>query len=184
MENLFLGAGEREAFSWENLGDVREGRCDLGEEVPVAVYRLMQRSVFEALAGAFGKERANYYLRKAGYLAGGVFAKSMLELEAEHGAFLAELQSKLREYKLGILRMERYDAETGEVMLTVAQDADCSGLPVTGGTVCHYGEGFFAGILEAYTGRPYTVREIDCWAAGDRVCRFLGKAAVARRAGK
>ncbi|MCK5055523.1 MAG: 4-vinyl reductase, partial [Candidatus Aminicenantes bacterium] len=28
------------------------------------------------------------------------------------------------------------------------------------------------GILEAYTGKAFRVKEIDCWASGDRVCRF------------
>ena len=47
-------------------------------------------------------------------------------------------------------------------------------LPVTNETVCNYDEGFIAGILEAYTGKKYDVREVDCWASGDRVCRFSG----------
>ncbi|MDR0671731.1 MAG: hypothetical protein LBF64_05400 [Oscillospiraceae bacterium] len=29
-----------------------------------------------------------------------------------------------------------------------------------------------SGILEIYTGQKYDVREVDCWASGDRVCRF------------
>ena len=33
---------------------------------------------------------------------------------------------------------------------------------------------FNAIILQAYTGKPYEVREVDCWANGDRVCRFNG----------
>jgi predicted hydrocarbon binding protein len=61
-------------------------------------------------------------------------------------------------------------------VLTVGQDLDCSGLPMTNETVCFYDEGFIAGILETYTGKKYDVREIDCWANGDRVCRFQGTA--------
>ena len=60
--------------------------------------------------------------------------------------------------------------------LTVSEDLDCSGLPVTGETVCVYDEGFIAGILEAYTNRPFEVREIDCWSTGDRTCRFSADA--------
>jgi hypothetical protein len=56
--------------------------------------------------------------------------------------------------------------------LTVAEDLDCSGLPFTDEVVCHYDEGFIAGVLEAYTGKPFEAKEIDCWASGDRVCRF------------
>ena len=46
------------------------------------------------------------------------------------------------------------------------------GLPALGETVCNYDEGFLAGILTAYTQKPYTAVEVDCWATGDRVCRF------------
>jgi predicted hydrocarbon binding protein len=71
--------------------------------------------------------------------------------------------------------MEKLDNETGEIVLTVGEDLDCSGLPVTGETVCSYDEGFLAGVLEAYTGTAYNVREVDCWASGARVCRFKGR---------
>jgi uncharacterized protein len=39
-----------------------------------------------------------------------------------------------------------------------------------------YDEGFISGILKAYSGRDFRVREVDCWATGDRVCRFDVKA--------
>ena len=77
--------------------------------------------------------------------------------------------------KIGILRIESFDAETGEFVLTVAEDLDCSGLPPTNEVVCTYDEGFLSGILDVYSGKKYHVREIDCWANGDRVCRFNGK---------
>ena len=56
----------------------------------------------------------------------------------------------------------------------MGEDLDCSGIPVTNETVCIYDEGFFSGILGAYTGKQYDVREIDCWANGNRICRFRG----------
>jgi predicted hydrocarbon binding protein len=70
--------------------------------------------------------------------------------------------------------VEASDVQNLNFMLTVSEDLDCSGLPIKGVTVCDYDEGFIAGILEAYTGKSYKVREIDCWANGDRVCRFSG----------
>ena len=75
-------------------------------------------------------------------------------------------------YALRRLRTEDVTAPTGKIILTVAEDADCSGLPVLGETVCNYDEGFIAGILSLYSGKPYTAVEVDCWAPGDRVCRF------------
>lgn len=161
-------------FTWESLGDIKKGRGDLGEEMPVLVYRLMQYTMLDVLSKEHGPEKGNEYFRQAGYLAGIEFAKHTLDLKTDLSTFLANLQQALKDLKIGILRMEQYDDETGEIILTVAEDLDCSGVPITNEVVCNYDEGFIAGILEAYTGRKYKVREIDCWANGDRVCRFHG----------
>jgi predicted hydrocarbon binding protein len=178
MGNIFARkAAKHSEFSWDNLGDIKEGRGDLGENMPVLVYRLMQYTMLDVLSKAYGAEKANQHFRDAGFVAGMEFAKNTLELKADFDAFLANLQKALLEMKIGILRMEAFNPENGEIVLTVGQDLDCSGLPVTNENVCNYDEGFIAGILEAYTGKKYTVREVDCWANGDRVCRFNGAVA-------
>jgi len=174
MENVFLQNQNHSAFSWNKLGDIKDGRGDLGEEMPVLVYRLMQYTILDVLARAFGQDRANDFIRAAGRLAGTEFAKNILDLNVDFDTFVANLQNVLQSLKIGILRMESFNAENGEIVLTVGQDLDCSGLPVTDETVCDYDEGFIGGILELYTGKPYKVKEIDCWASGDRVCRFRG----------
>ncbi|MCL1829362.1 MAG: 4-vinyl reductase [Oscillospiraceae bacterium] len=176
MENVFLNKKKHNEFSWENLGNIKEGRGDLGEEMPVLVYRLMQYTMLDVLSKEMGLDRANEYFRDAGFLAGTEFAKHALDLKADFSAFVANLQKALEDLKIGILRMEAFDPETGNIVLTVGQDLDCSGLPITNENVCIYDEGFIAGILEAYTGKKYDVREVDCWASGDRVCRFNGTA--------
>jgi predicted hydrocarbon binding protein len=174
MENVFAEDMGHSSFSWENLGDIKEGRGDLGEEMPVLVYRLMQYTMLDELSKVYGEEQANEHFRRAGFLAGTEFAKNVLDLTLDFSAFVASLQKSLQELRIGILRMEAFDVETGNIVLTVGQDLDCSGLPVTNETVCNYDEGFISGILEAYTGKKYDVREVDCWANGDRVCRFRG----------
>ena len=104
-------------------------RGNLGDELPVMVYRMLEYSLKDELKNRFGKEVQIEVFRSAG-------------------------------------------RKAGEIILTVAEDADCSGLPVLGETVCNYDEGFIAGILSLYSGKPYTAVEVDCWATGDRVCRF------------
>ena len=173
MENVFKKS-DKKTFTWDNLGDVKTGRGDLGDEMPVSVYRLMQYTLLDVLSEEFGLERANSFFSKAGHLAGLQFAKNELTLDLEFSSFISHLQEALKLLKIGILRMEFFNPENGEIILTVGQDLDCSGLPVTNENVCIYDEGFISGILEAYTGNRYDVREIDCWASGDRVCRFKG----------
>jgi predicted hydrocarbon binding protein len=159
-------------FQWENLGDIKEGRGDLGEDMPVLVYRLMQYTMLDILTKDFGADKANEYFIRAGHLAGEEFTRNVLNLSVDFDTFIASLQKTLQDLKVGILRMEAFDPETGNLVLTVGQDLDCSGLPVTNETVCSYDEGFIAGILHAYTGKKYLAKEVDCWANGDRVCRF------------
>ena len=164
----------RKAFSWKSLGDIKFGRGALGEEMPVIVYRLMQFTLIDTISNELGLEKANDFIRKAGHLAGTEFAKNVLNLSLDFDGFVSHLQETLKSLKIGILRMESFNPEDGSIILTVAEDLDCSGLPVTNENVCVYDEGFISGILEVYTGKLYNVWETDCWASGDRVCRFRG----------
>ena len=170
--NIFKRDSSLHNFQWENLGDIKEGRGDLGEDMPVLVYRLMQYTMLDILTKDFGADKANEYFIRAGHLAGEEFSKNVLDLSVDFDTFIANLQKTLLDLKVGILRIEAFDAETGDLVLTVAQDLDCSGLPITNETVCCYDEGFIAGILHTYTGKKYIAKEVDCWANGDRVCRF------------
>jgi len=173
VENVFRKVGSsHEIFTWETLGNIKEGRGDLGEEMPVLVYRLMQFTMLDVLSKAYGLETANSFFKDAGFLAGNEFAKNVLDLNTDFNTFVANLQKALEDLKIGILRVEVFEDGGDHLVLTVGQDLDCSGLPITNENVCIYDEGFIAGILNAYSGKTYNVKEVDCWACGDRVCRF------------
>ena len=172
MENVFIKKRDHDTFSWDDLANIKEGRGSLGEEMPVLVYRLMQYTFVDILTKNFGREKTNNLIRDAGRLAGMEFAKNILDLTLDFDSFIANLHKVLIDFKIGIMRIESVNEDTSEIILTIGEDLDCSGLPITGETVCDYDEGFIAGILEAFTKKPYTAREIDCWASGDRVCRF------------
>lgn len=157
---------------WEQLGNIEEGRKSLGTDMPVLVYRLFQYAIKGTLAKEFGEEKAEELFREAGKQAGIAFAKNALNLTGDLDFFVGDLTRVLAEQKIGYLHIERADLEKLSFMLTVSEDLDCSGLPVTDDTVCDYDEGFISGIFETYTGKPFEVKEIDCWASGDRTCRF------------
>lgn len=170
-QNVFLE--DRKAPTLEEcMNFSMEGRENLGQQLPVTVYRLLEYSMREELQEMYGKDMQIQIFRNAGRRAGKYFAGKFLDLTLPLAPFVAQLQSRLEELKIGVLRIEKLDEASGKIILTVSEDADCSGLPILGETVCNYDEGFIAGILSAYMGKEYTAIEIDCWATGDRVCRF------------
>ena len=150
----------------------KDGRENLGDQLPVFVYRMLEFSLKDELRQRFGKDVQIEIFRDAGRKAGDYFARNFLNLEQPMDEFVNELQTKMQELGIGVLRIEDIDEESGRIILTVAEDADCSGLPILGETVCNYDEGFIAGILSLYSGRSYQAIEVDCWATGGRSCRF------------
>lgn len=164
---------ERYRFRWQDLGDIGLGRPNLGAGMNIIVYRLMQYTLRDVIAARYGDAAAGDILVAAGRLAGEEFCRNLLDTGLDFGGFVALLQEQLRNLGVGILRVEKADQEAAEFVLTVAEDLDCSGLPVTGETVCGYDEGFIAGVFSVYTGRDFRAREIDCWSTGERTCRFL-----------
>ena len=163
---------ENEEFDWSNLGDISLGRTNLGNSMPVEVYRLFQFTLRNILTQEYGVEKTSELIRKSGELAGKEFCKKFLGKTADFDGFIAELQKIMRQLKIGIFRLEKADMDKMEFYLVVEEDLDCSGLPITNESVCDYDEGFIAGVMNQYTGKNFTAREIDCWATGARACRF------------
>lgn len=166
---------EGRGFTWEELGDIQTGRPNLGPMAPVAVYRLLQFSLRDAIAAEQGEAAASRLLKEAGRIAGREYCRKVLDRTLAPGPFLADLQRRMREWGIGLLRIEQADFERFEMTVTVAEDLDCSGLAFGGKTVCEFDEGFIASIFQEYAGREFSAREVDCWASGDRVCRFVVK---------
>jgi len=160
-------------FSWDLLGNIAEGRPNLGPMTRLEVYRLMQFCFRDILEQDFGSTKADEFFFRAGYLAGGHFYDHAIGPTPDLGAFVKKLQDVLREMGIGVLRVEEADLENGRLVLTVSEDLDCSGLPELSYEVCTYDEGFIAALLERFSGKKFKVKEIDCWCTGDRTCRFL-----------
>lgn len=159
-------------FSWDQLGDIALGRENLGPQMPVVVYRLLEYCMKEVLDTELGKEKMIHIFREAGFIAGRELAHNMLDLSQDIHALFGQLQDVLKNLQIGIFRVEKIDEATGTIYVTVAEDLDCSGLPISGEPVCFYDEGLIKGILDSYTQKAYRVKEIDCWSTGARVCRF------------
>jgi uncharacterized protein len=175
---MFKEERDDSMFDWSMIGNIQEGRPNLGSTMDVAVYRLMQFTLRDVIIQEFDTATADRLYFKAGELAGRELFKNAITQKTDFGGFIKELQDLLATLKIGILRIEKSDTEKLEFTLTVAEDLDCSGLPVCDETICTYDEGFISGLLESFTGKKFDVKEVDCWCSGDRVCRFDVKPAA------
>ena len=159
-------------FDWSMVGDVSLGRPNLGNSTDVSVYRLMQFTLRDVLIREYGPEIADRLFYEAGKSAGIAFCQKVITRKDDFNQFISDLQEQLKNLRIGILRVEKADMEKMHFTLAVAEDLDCSGLPVCDETICTYDEGFISGLLFEFTGKDFHVEEVDCWCSGDRVCRF------------
>ena len=162
----------RYEFSWDLLGDIDIGRPNLGREVKLEVFRLMQFTLRDVLEETVGTEEADRIFYAAGRKAGKAFYDYKLQGCTDVKDFVNKFREALKEMKIGILRVESMTSDAGKLVLTVDEDVDCSGLPELDFEICVYDEGFISGTLESFTGTEYKVKEVDCWCTGDRTCRF------------
>lgn len=169
---MFKEERKESLFEWSMLGDVREGRPNLGNTMNVDVYRLMQFTLRDTMVQQIGVKATDDIFYKAGKKAGEELYHNVIKESTDVNDFVLKLQSTLKDMSIGILRVEKADLETQHFVLTIAEDLDCSGLSICEEEICVYDEGFVSGLFKAYTGNEYSVTEVDCWCSGDRVCRF------------
>ena len=91
-ENIFM-AGKKQITFEEYLQYDAESRGNLGAELPVIVYRLLEYSLKDELIKRYGKEEQIDIFRKAGRKAGEFFAKKLLNLDQPLDQFVGELHA-------------------------------------------------------------------------------------------
>ena len=171
-----MDSNRKYPFSWDLLGNIELGRPNLGHNTRLEVYRLMQFTFRDIIEQKFGTQAADDVFYEAGKLAGAAFYRHVIGQANDLNEFVRQLQRVLKDMGIGILRVEKADAERGEFVLTVSEDLDCSGLPELGHGICTYDEGFIAALMESFSGKKFQVKEVDCWCTGDRTCRFTAHA--------
>jgi len=167
-------AGKEIRATTVNTSDVQAILPHLGDPINLIPYRMLQYTVRDVVEQKIGTEPCNQLFYDAGEVAGHFFFDGFMAeyKELPLNGFVGELQRILKDFGVGVLRVEKADAEKGEFTLTVSEDLDCSGLPDLGLEVCNYDEGFIAGLFFKYTGIVFKAKEVDCWCSGDRTCRF------------
>ena len=122
------------------------------------LYRIMQQAIVDTLFEACGQVETNKLIRSAGFGAGVRFADECLDLSDKLFTYIRQLQRIFKELNIGTLKVER--ASSGKVEFIL----NCSRHATYGYTMCCYGEGLLAGMLEAYINKKklvlsdYTIR--------------------------
>lgn len=170
-------------FNWELIGtgpdeNGEKPRPSLGETTTLEVYRIFQFAVRDILEQNVGTEKTDEIFREAGVMAGKALFEKYFDGSTDVSDLAKKIQDKFKELSIGIVRFEKVDLDNMVIQLTVDEDLDCSGLPDTEEQICVYDEGLIQGILEAYTGKRFKVREVDCWCSGERTCRFKAELAT------
>ena len=106
---MFKEERNQSQFDWSMLGDLKEGRPNLGPMTHVAVYRLMQFTLRDILIRDFGVEKADRAFFEAGKKAGQEYYKHILTDKEDLNHFFADIQRTMKELAIGIFRVESAD---------------------------------------------------------------------------
>ncbi|MCL1928008.1 MAG: 4-vinyl reductase [Treponema sp.] len=166
-------------FDWDTTvgADMELARPSLGTATRVEVYRLFQFSLRDILEQHCGTGKTDELFREAGIMAGKVFFDKFLSDAKTTSELAVKIQASFNTLGIGIFRVEDSVGDNSHFVFTMEEDLNCSGFPDTSDVVCVYDEGFIQGVLESFSGKEFTVREIDCWSTGARTCRFEAKIA-------
>jgi hypothetical protein len=72
-------------FAWQDLGDFAQGRPNLGANVSVQTYRLLQYTLRDAMIAELGVDKADELFIRAGRLAGVQFCRNLLDAAEDRG---------------------------------------------------------------------------------------------------
>ena len=117
---MFKEEREELKFDWSMIGNIGEGRPNLGNTMDVSVYRLMQFTLRDVLIKNYNADTADRIFYEAGLHAGKEFCKELITQKDDFNEFVGELQELLKNLKIGILRIEEADLEKMTFTLTVA----------------------------------------------------------------
>ena len=155
------------------MGNIGTGRPGLGNVTAVTACRLFRFSLRHVLEERLGVGGADELLRSAGSLAGKEFAAPQLDRGKGLEAYLDDVASKMCDLKIGMLKTEKVGLSGSKFILGVSEDLDCSGVPINGGPMCSFDEGFIYGIFKRFAGSAFEVKKAARWSTGAKVCRFL-----------
>ena len=144
-------------FNWDIIGDLQEGRPNLGDQVNLLLYRVMQYTFHDVIVKKFGVEGCDRLFYEAGVIGGRFFFEHFLK---EHkglplDGFLEKVRAVLDDKGIRFLRIDSVNADAGECAISVATGFGGGELEAIRLKSCDYDTGFAEGILAKYAGKDF-----------------------------
>ena len=151
------------AFNWDIIGDLQEGRPNLGDEVNLILYRVMHYTFHDVIVKRFGQEESNKLFYEAGNIAGRFFFESFLKKHKDlpPDDFFTKIRTVFDESGPRFLRIDSLDAEAGTCAISVAagmKETDFDSIKLDR---CDYDTGFAEGLLSEYTGKEIKATTVN-----------------------
>ena len=139
-------------FNWDIIGDLQEGRPNLGDQVNFLLYRLMHYTFHDVIVKKFGIEEGNRLFYEAGEIAGRFFFENLLKefkgLPLDD--FLAKLRAVLDASGICFIRIDSVNIEAGTCAVSIATGVGGGDFGSITLATCEYDTGFVEGILLKY----------------------------------
>ena len=148
----------------EIIGSVN--RPQLGEEIPILIFRAFRVFSGEYLRDILGDRGAVVLFQNAGRELGRSLGEKLKRDSVE--SYLENVGAFMKETEIGLLVPERIEESEG--VLRIEECITCSGMPNVGMRICHFEAGFVAGLFESFLGKKMKATETKCNAMGEGVC--------------
>jgi len=150
-------------FNWDIIGDLQEGRPNLGDQVSLILYRLMHYTFHEVTTKTFGEAESNKLFREAGTVAGKFFFEHFLQeyKNLPKEGFLEEFRAVLDKHGVRFLRVDSVDTEKEMLSLSIATRIDGIGPNLIEMDDYYYDAGFAEGVLSKYTGKNFGTTTVN-----------------------
>ena len=150
-------------FNWDIIGDLKAGRPNLGDQINLLLYRLMQYTFREVSVTKFGDVESDQLFRDAGFIAGMFFFEHYLadHNNLPHDDFLKQFRSALDQNSIRFLRIDSVDWNQEIFSLSVATGIEGVGLNLLKNDDYHYDVGFAEGVFFKYTGKRFHAATVN-----------------------
>ena len=150
-------------FNWDIIGDLQEGRPNLGDRVSLVLYRVMQYTFHDVIVKQFGVEEGGRIFHEAGNIAGRFFYEHFLKefKDKSHADFLVKFNTVLEESGVRFLRVDSVNVEAGECAISVAAGIGEGNLDSIKLDCYDYDIGFVEGVFAKYAGKNVKVTAVN-----------------------